>query len=328
MPAATVDPVTMTAPLEATPTRSEFPAVARTRLQTLQVNVGYRCNQACTHCHVEAGPERTEMMSPATVDLVFRFIARHRIRTLDLTGGAPELHPQFRDIVTRARSLGLEVIDRCNLTVLSEPGQHDLASFLAAAGVHVIASLPCYSADNVDAQRGRGVYARSIAGIRALNAAGYADADSGLVLDFVYNPQGASLPPEPLALEADYRRELEQLGLRFNRLLTITNMPIRRFRHQLERRGELDDYMTLLRTNFAPANLAALMCRTLISIDWRGYAYDCDFNQMLDQPAGGAQTHIRDLLDARLDGAAVAVGEHCFGCTAGRGSSCGGALSA
>ncbi len=314
-------------PTEVTPL-PRFPALRRGVLQTLQVNLGYRCNQACSHCHVDAGPNRSEAMSEATLEAVFRFIERHAVAVLDLTGGAPELNANFRAAVRRARALGVEVIDRCNLTILLEPGQEDLAAFLAEQGVHVIASLPCYSQANVDAQRGRGVFERSIAGVRRLNALGYGTPGSGLELDFVYNPQGPHLPPDAAGLEADYRRELGAQGLRFNRLLTITNMPIRRFRHALERDGMLDDYMTTLLEAYQPANLDHVMCRSLLSVDWRGFVYDCDFNQMLGLPAGGGRPQrLAELSDGLIEGRPIATGEHCYGCTAGRGSSCGGALT-
>lgn len=304
-----------------------FPAVRRRTVATLQVNLGYRCNQACAHCHVDAGPQRTESMSLATLEQVLAFMRRHSVATLDLTGGAPELNPHFRHAVSVARAAGVEVIDRCNLTVLGEPGQEDLAGFLATESVHVIASLPCYTQDTVERQRGKGVFERSLHGIAALNALGYGRPDSGLELDFVYNPVGPSLPPDPRALEADYKRELAQYGIRFNRLLTITNMPIRRFRHQLARDGLLAGYLELLRANFAVGNLEYLMCRTLLSVDWRGYVYDCDFNQMLGLPlASDGLRHISEIDAPALAGQAIAVGEHCYGCAAGRGSSCGGAL--
>ncbi len=305
-----------------------FPALQRTRLETLQVNLGYRCNQACSHCHVDAGPARTEAMSRETVEQVLAFMRAAGVGTLDLTGGAPELNAHFRHLVAGARAADVAVIDRCNLTVLEEPGQEDLADFLAANAVRVVASLPCYSAANVDAQRGKGVYARSLRGIEKLNAAGYGMPGSPLELDFVYNPGGASLPPDPAMLEADYKAELGRRGIHFNRLLTITNMPIRRFRHELVREGRLDDYMTLLVDAFEPANLAHVMCRSLLSVDWRGYVYDCDFNQMLGMPmGGGAPRHVSDLAVEALAGTPIATAAHCYGCTAGRGSSCGGALS-
>jgi radical SAM/Cys-rich protein len=307
-----------------------FPTLSRGRLDTLQVNLGYRCNQSCSHCHVNAGPSRTEMMGADTIALVPAVLQARGVSSLDLTGGAPELHPGFRGLVRQARSLGVTVIDRCNLTILSEPGQEDLAPFLAQQGVKVVASLPCYLADNVDRQRGDGVFERSLAGLRQLNALGYGDPDAGLELDLVYNPQGANLPPPQAALEADYRRELaDRFGLRFNRLFTITNMPIQRFAAVLRQQGQLEGYRALLRQHHNPANLAQVMCRSTLSVDWQGFLYDCDFNQMLDLPAGGGRprAHLRQLLERDLDGEPVAVAEHCFGCTAGAGSSCGGALS-
>lgn len=308
-----------------------FPPLRRGRLETLQVNLGYRCNQSCSHCHVQAGPWRTEMLAAETLALVPEVLQARRIACLDLTGGAPELHPGFRGLVRQARQLGVTVIDRCNLTILSEPGQGDLAGFLAAEGVRVVASLPCYTAETVNRQRGAGVFERSIAGLRQLNGLGYGQPGSGLVLDLVYNPSGPRLPPPQLELEAAYRRELaERFGLRFNQLLTLTNMPIQRFADQLRRSGAYDDYLALLRRHHRDANLAAVMCRSLISVDWQGYLHDCDFNQMLGLPASGrngARPHLRDLLHRDPAGDAIAVAEHCHGCTAGAGSSCGGALS-
>jgi radical SAM/Cys-rich protein len=307
-----------------------FPALSRGRLDTLQVNLGYRCNQSCSHCHVNAGPSRTEMMGADTIALVPAVLRARGVSTLDLTGGAPELHPGFRDLVRQARGLGVAVIDRCNLTILSEPDQEDLAAFLAQQGVKVVASLPCYLADNVDRQRGDGVFERSLSGLRQLNALGYGDPDAGLELDLVFNPQGPWLPPPQAALEADYRRELaDRHGLRFNRLFTITNMPIQRFAAVLRQQGQLESYRLLLRQHHNPANLEQVMCRSTISVDWQGDLYDCDFNQMLDLPAGNGRprAHLRQLLEQDPDGESIAVAEHCFGCTAGAGSSCGGALS-
>jgi radical SAM/Cys-rich protein len=308
-----------------------FPALRRTALHTLQVNLGYRCNQACAHCHVDAGPLRTEQMDAATVELVLAYAAAARPRTLDLTGGAPELNPHFRGLVVRARALGLTVIDRCNLTILVEPGQQDLAGFLAAERVRVVASLPCYGADNVDRQRGQGVFARSIDGLRRLNALGYGHPGSGLELDLVYNPVGPHLPPAQGPLEATYRERLAaDFGLRFNRLLTLANMPIARFRHALERDGTYDGYLDLLVRAHRAENLDSVMCRSLVSVDWQGHVYDCDFNQMLGLPLGGSAVpvHLSDLLATDLDGTPIAVDLHCYGCTAGQGSSCGGALAA
>ena len=304
-----------------------FPAVAREHLDTLQINLGYRCNQACSHCHVDAGPSRVESMSRETLDQVFAFAREANLTTIDITGGAPEINPQFVAAVEQAHALGVEVIDRCNLTILVEPGFEFLAGFLATHRVHVIASLPCYSAENVDAQRGHGIFDRSIAGVRQLNLLGYGIPGSGLELDFVFNPQGPRLPGPGADLERDYKRELAGLGVSFNRLLTITNMPIKRFRHALVRDGQFEDYMHLLVTNHNAANMAQLMCRRLISVDWQGYVYDCDFNQMLDLDIGGKRTHISELSSARLKGEAIKVDSHCFGCSAGSGSSCGGALT-
>ncbi len=308
--------------------RAVFPSIQRRALDTLQVNLGYRCNQACNHCHVDAGPLRTEMMSAETIDTVLTFIRKHSIRNLDLTGGAPELNAHFRRLVRAATRAGATVIDRCNLTVLNEPGQQDLAAFLASERVRVVASLPCYSPDNVDAQRGKGVFSASLRGVAALNQVGYGDPDSGLELDFVYNPQGPNLPPDPAALEADYKRELGAQGIVFNRLLTITNVPINRFRHALAREQQLEAYMATLVANFETANLEHVMCRTLLSVDWQGWVYDCDFNQMLAIPAGRKRRHLSELNAGGLAGQPIAVAAHCFACTAGRGSSCGGALTA
>ncbi len=307
-----------------------FPALRRGRLETLQVNLGYRCNQSCSHCHVNAGPSRTEMMDPETIALVEAVLRARSIASLDLTGGAPELHPGFRELVRRARGLGVAVIDRCNLTILSEPGQEDLAGFLAGLKVKVVASLPCYSADNVDRQRGDGVFARSISGLRQLNALGYGDPLSGLELDLVYNPQGPNLPPPQAALEADYRRELaDRFGIRFNRLFTITNMPIQRFAAVLRQQGQLESYVELLRRHHNPENLSQVMCRSTLSVDWQGFLHDCDFNQMLGlgRGQGSSASHLRQLLEQDPAGQPITVADHCFGCTAGAGSSCGGALS-
>ena len=307
---------------------TDFPPLRRRRLETLQVNLGYKCNQSCLHCHVNAGPNRREMMDAATLQTVLDFLRAGEIRQLDLTGGAPELHPGFRELVAQARELGVQVIDRCNLTILEEPGQEDLAGFLAGHRVEIVASLPCYLEENVENQRGKGVYAASIRGLRRLNALGYGQPDSGLVLNLMYNPLGPYLPPAQAGLEADYRRELgSREGVVFNHLYVLANMPIARFGSTLISHGEFDAYMELLRTAHSPANLETVMCRDLISVDWRGYVYDCDFNQMLGLPLGGDRsTHLSELLDRDLDGRPIAVADHCYGCTAGQGSSCGGAL--
>lgn len=305
-----------------------FPEITRGELHTLQANLGYRCNQACTHCHVEAGPNRTEMMSDAVVDALMAAFATPGLTTVDVTGGAPELHPRFRELVLAACAAGLKVIDRCNLTILCEPGQTDLAAFLAANGVTVVASLPCYLDENVDRQRGQGVFARSLEGLKKLNACGYGAADTGLELTLVYNPQGPALPPPAEALEADYREHLKRAyGIVFTRLITITNMPIKRFAHALKRDGAYADYLALLAREHVPQNLEAVMCRGLVSVDWRGQLYDCDFNQMLDLPLGANSHATLETLDLNtLNDAPIATAAHCFGCTAGRGSSCSGAL--
>jgi radical SAM/Cys-rich protein len=306
---------------------TDFPAVRRARLETLQVNLGYRCNQQCLHCHVNASPRRKEVMERATIEQVIEFMHHAGITTLDLTGGAPELNPHFRYLVESARRMGVDVIDRCNLTILDEPGFQDLAGFLATLRVRITASLPCYLEENVERQRGKGVFATSIRVLERLNALGYGDPDSGLVLNLVYNPQGAVLPPSQADLEQAYRYELgTRYGIRFTRLLTLVNMPIKRFGSTLISQGKFDTYMQLLRDAHQDKNLAGVMCRRLISVDWQGYVYDCDFNQMLGMPLGDQRTHLTGLMHLDLEGKSVAVADHCYGCTAGQGSSCGGAL--
>lgn len=308
-----------------------YPAVRRARLDTLQVNLGYRCNQSCVHCHVNAGPNRTEEMSGETAEIVLRLLERQRISTLDITGGAPELNAHFRRLVRTARDLGVKVMDRCNLTILEVDGQEDLAEFLAGHEVEIVASLPCYLADNVDRQRGKGVFEASIRGLQRLNALGYGRDGSSLTLNLVFNPQGPVLPPAQDALEADYKRILgREHGIVFNRLFTLANMPIQRFGAVLIAKGEFDRYLGLLRSAHRDENLDGLMCRNLISVDWRGFVYDCDFNQMLDLPMtrAGTALHLSDLLDADLEGRPVRVAGHCYGCSAGQGSSCGGSLQA
>jgi len=310
---------------------SDFPAIRRERLETLQVNLGYKCNQTCVHCHVNAGPTRTEEMDRETMHIVLRYLEASGVGTLDITGGAPELNPHFRELVVRAREFGAHVIDRCNLTVVEEAGQDDLADFLAGQGVEIVASLPCYTEELVDRQRGKGVYESSIRVLQRLNGLGYGAEDSGLALNLVYNPQGPSLPPEQAKLEADYKRVLgERFGIRFNRLYTLANMPIARFGSTLISKGQFNAYLKLLRESFHEENLAAVMCRSLISVDWQGYVYDCDFNQMLGLPlriAGRSRMKLADLIGRDLAGNPIAVKDHCFGCTAGQGSSCGGALN-
>ncbi|MEK6606310.1 MAG: arsenosugar biosynthesis radical SAM (seleno)protein ArsS [Myxococcota bacterium] len=308
----------------------ELGPLRRDTVTTLQINLGKRCNQACHHCHVEAGPRRTEAMTRDTAARVVSLLAASpSIEVVDLTGGAPELNPNFRWLVVEARRLRRRVIDRCNLTVLFEPGMEELPEFLAGSGVEVIASLPCYSAENVDRQRGRGVFDKSIAALRRLNALGYGHDGSPLRLDLVYNPVGAFLPPPQAALELRYKDELQQrFGIAFHRLLTLTNMPIKRFADFLAMSGREDEYLSLLASHFNPATVPGLMCRSLVSVGWDGALFDCDFNQMQDLPLGAGACTIWDVtsLDA-LEGAAIATMSHCFGCTAGAGSSCGGALA-
>jgi radical SAM/Cys-rich protein len=309
---------------------SDFPAIRRRRLETLQVNLGYKCNQSCVHCHVNAGPTRTEQMSQETVEAVLAFLAASAIATLDITGGAPELNPNFRALVERARGLGVHVMDRCNLTVIEQPGQNDLPEFLAQHEVEVVASLPCYLEENVDRQRGNGVFEASIRSLRRLNALGYGHARGALRLNLVYNPQGPVLPPAQDTLEADYRRHLcERYGITFDHLYVLTNMPIQRFGSTLVSKGQFEDYLALLKSAYQPQNLESVMCSSLVSVDWRGYVYDCDFNQMLGLPLswrGKEATHLSELVHADLDGNDIVVKDHCYGCTAGQGSSCGGAL--
>ena len=318
---------------------TDFPAIRRARLQTLQVNLGYLCNQSCFHCHVNAGPTRKELMDESTINLLIQFMDIAGIKTLDITGGAPEMNPHFRKLVKAARKLNVHVINRCNLTIIEEDKFDWIPSFLAEHQVEIAASLPCYLEDNVNAQRGDGVFQASITGIQKLNAVGYGLEDSELKLNLVYNPQGPSLPPSQATLEVDYKRELlARYGIRFNALLTITNQPIQRFGSTLVSKGQFDDYMKLLKDNFQQANVKGVMCRTLISVDWQGYVYDCDFNQMLGLYApieGEEQLHIAQLIAQEeleqtvgqgLAGQPIAIMNHCYACTAGQGSSCGGAL--
>jgi radical SAM/Cys-rich protein len=311
---------------------SAFPAIRRERLETLQVNLGYKCNQTCVHCHVNAGPTRTEQMDRETANTVLHYLEASGVGTLDITGGAPELNPHFRELVESARALGAHVIDRCNLTILEEPGEESLAEFLAANRVEITASLPCYTEELVDRQRGKGAYELSIRALRRLNALGYGLDGSGLELNLVHNPQGPSLPPPQEKLETDYKRELgDRFGIRFNRLYTLTNMPIARFGSMLISKRQFNAYMNLLQESFRGENLDAVMCRSLISVDWQGYVYDCDFNQMLGIPlrvAGRPRVKLADLIRSDIEGNPIVVKDHCFGCTAGQGSSCGGALNA
>jgi len=312
-------------------TSTRFPPIRRKSLETLQVNLGYTCNQSCNHCHVNAGPNRTEQMDLETVTWVLDVLRTGKVKTLDLTGGAPEMNSHFRYLVSAARQLGVRVIDRCNLTILEEPGHEDLAGFLAGEGVEITASLPCYSQDNVDKQRGVGVFDKSIAALQKLNRLGYGQAGSGLLLNLVYNPQGPSLPPAQASLQVDYANFLgANFGVVFNQLFTLANMPIQRFGSTLVSKGQFSDYMDLLRASHQTANLEGVMCRTTVSVDYLGYLYDCDFNQMLGMPlrrSGQSRLHLRELLGRALEGESIAIADHCYGCTAGQGSSCGGALA-
>lgn len=305
-----------------------FPAIQRMGVETLQVNLGYTCNQSCLHCHVNASPQRAEQMQRDTIALIVAALRSKRIKTLDLTGGAPEMNPHFRALVRAARRLGVHVIDRCNLTILFEPHQQGLAEFLAENDVEIMASLPCYLEDNVDRQRGKGVFERSIRALKRLNELGYGSARP---LTLVYNPQGPTLPPDQQALEVDYRRMLgAQYGIVFTRLFALANMPIARFGSTLISKGQFNDYLQLLRGAHQDANVDKVMCRTLLSVDWQGYLYDCDFNQMLGLPlkvASRRRMHVRDWFNIDLTAQPITVAEHCYGCTAGQGSSCGGAIA-
>jgi radical SAM/Cys-rich protein len=315
---------------------TKFPDLNRDQLIALQINLGYHCNQSCVHCHVNAGPTRTEMMDSETLMLIPEVLTARNITTLDLTGGAPELHEGFRLLVREARALGVRVIDRCNLTILYEPGQDDLATFLARQQVEISASLPCYSIADVDKQRGEGVFDKSILALQKLNSLGYGCKDTGLILNLVYNPQGPSLPPDQTKLQSIYKKELyENFGILFNDLFTITNMPIQRFGSTLISKGQFNDYMQLLKDNFTEVNYSNVMCRNLLSVDWKGFLYDCDFNQQLglELDMDGQSTerlkrkpHLRDLLNEDPFGRAIRVADHCYGCTAGQGSSCSGTL--
>ncbi|MEW8009491.1 MAG: arsenosugar biosynthesis radical SAM (seleno)protein ArsS [Candidatus Thiodiazotropha sp.] len=310
---------------------STFPSISRGKLETLQVNLGFRCNLSCVHCHVNAGPKRKEEMDRRTVEDVLTFLQRKQLPRLDLTGGAPELNENFRYLVKQARELGVHVIDRCNLVILLEKGQEDLADFLARHQVEIVASLPCYLEENVDQQRGKGSYAGSIDALLKLNRLGYGIPGSGLQLNLVYNPLGPCLPPPQAPLEAEYRKQLvERYGIHFNQLITITNMPIQRFGSYLQSKGEFNSYLQLLRDAYQPGNLENVMCRSLLSVDWRGFLYDCDFNQMLKihlKTDSSMRPRLRDLFDCELEELQIQVAEHCYGCTAGQGSSCGGALN-
>jgi len=311
---------------------TDFPSINRNTLEVLQVNLGYLCNQSCLHCHVAAGPTRKELMEQDNIEHILQLLTQPSVHTLDLTGGAPEMNPLFRDLVVAARDLGITVIDRCNLTILLEPGFEGTAEFLAENEVQIVASLPCYMEDNVDGQRGKGVYQKSMQALKQLNRLGYGKADGKLTLTLVYNPTGPYLPPPQESLEQDYKKFLaETFDIEFNQLFTITNMPIARFGSTLISRGEFEDYMNLLKDSFSAANMQGLMCTNQLSIDWQGYVYDCDFNQMLNMnirhPVKSQKMHISDLLKTSLQNIPISIADHCYGCTAGQGSSCGGALA-
>jgi radical SAM/Cys-rich protein len=308
-------------------TNSDFPRITRHALSILQVNLGYLCNLSCTHCHVNASPKRTELMDKKTVDDVLAFIDKHQIQILDLTGGAPEMNPHFRYLVEQARLSQVKVIDRCNLVILLEQGYSDLATFLAEQQVEIVASLPCYLQDNVDKQRGKGTFNKSITALQHLNHLGYGLANSALILNLVFNPQGASLPPPQQTLEQAYKQHLSaEYGIVFNQLYALSNLPIQRFGSVLLSTGQFDQYMNLLKSNFNPAALKNVMCRNTLSVDWQGFVYDCDFNQMLKLPLGAKQPiHISEIAD--LQGQPIATMQHCYGCTAGQGSSCQGSIT-
>jgi len=310
---------------------TDFPPLRRGLLTTLQVNLGYRCNQQCLHCHVNAGPKRTEALDADGIETVLTFLEAKSVKILDLTGGAPELNPNFHYLVEQARRLGVHVIDRCNLTILEEEGQGDLAAFLATNEVEVIASLPCYMKENVEQQRGKGVFEQSLAGLKQLNKLGYGQRHTNLRLNLVFNPQDASLPPAQQQLEADYKRHLaSEYGISFNQLFTLANMPIQRFGSMLISKGLFHEYMNLLKGAYQADNLKSVMCRSMLSVDWQGYVYDCDFNQMLDMPLVDEKSnklHLSSLLDSDIADRSIMIADHCYGCTAGQGSSCGGALN-
>ena len=307
--------------------KSDFPAIKRDALQTLQVNLGYLCNQQCLHCHVDASPRRTEIMQAEVIELVKTFLIKQQIKTLDLTGGAPEMNPHFRELVSFARDNGIHVMDRCNLTILEEEGYEWLGDFLAENAVEVIASLPCYLQENVEAQRGKGVFDPSVKGLQRLNVLGYGKSKK-LPLNLVYNPQGPVLAPSQVELEVAYKKELKQrFDVVFNQLYTITNMPIKRFGSMLLSKNEFKPYMELLKSSHQDSNIETVMCKSLISVDWQGYVYDCDFNQMLGLSIPVKHKHLKDLIDHNFEDNNISIMDHCYGCTAGQGSSCGGALA-
>ena len=310
-------------------TINSFPLINKSEVYTLQVNLGYKCNQACHHCHVAASPNRKEMMDKKNISLIPKVLDAYKIEVLDLTGGAPEMHPSFKELILESKKLGVRIIDRCNLTILTEDGYEDMAKFLADNNVKIIASLPCYLEDNVDSQRGNGVFERSIYAIKELNSLGYGKEDTNLVLDLVFNPLGPNLPPSQEELEEDFRRELyKRYGIKFNNLIVITNMPIKRFSDYLKSCNKLDEYYELLKDNYNKLTLDSLMCINTLSVNWEGHLFDCDFNQQLEMPNKHLPSTLENLLNKKITikGTSVVTDSHCFGCTAGNGSSCGGSL--
>ena len=309
--------------------KEKFPSIYKEPIETLQINIGYKCNQACKHCHVNSSPLRTEKMSNEMISLIPKIIEKYKIKTLDITGGAPELHPEFKNLITSLSTKQIDIIDRCNLTIFFEEGYEDLPQFLAKNKVIVTASLPCYQKDNVEIQRGFGVFEKSINAIKILNDLGYGKKENGLQLNLVYNPVSPILPPSQEILEKDYKKILfEKYNIVFNNLYTITNMPINRYEESLRREGKLNTYYKLLKENFNENNLENLMCKKTISVNWLGEIYDCDFNQQINFRENKGPKTLFDLLDESFTfDYGVAVKEHCFACTAGAGSSCGGTLS-
>jgi len=309
--------------------KEKFPSINKEPIETLQINIGYKCNQACKHCHVNSSPMRTEKMSNEIINLIPKIIDKYKIKTLDITGGAPELHPEFKDLIRSLSMKKIDIIDRCNLTIFFEKGFEDLPQFLANNRVIVTASLPCYEKDNVELQRGFGVFEKSINAIKILNELGYGKSKEGLQLNLVYNPIKPILPPSQKMLEDDYKNILsEKYGIVFNNLYTITNMPINRYAEALKREGKLDNYYKLLKENFNKNNLNNLMCKKTISVNWLGQIYDCDFNQQINFRGNQGPKTLFDLMDESFDfDYGVAVKDHCFACTAGSGSSCGGTLT-
>lgn len=306
---------------------TDFPQITRLSLKTLQVNLGYKCNQSCLHCHVNASPKRTEMMNKHTIDEVISFSYQNNVVTVDLTGGAPEMNQYFEYMIKKLREKNIHIIDRCNLTILEEKGMSRMIDFLAEHEVEIVASLPCYKDINVDAQRGKGVFTKSIKALQRLNKKGYG-MNKKLMLNLVYNPQGAELPPKQTELELEYKSYLlENYNILFNNLFTITNMPINRFGSTLISKKMFHSYMDLLKSTFSQIAKENVMCRNLLSIDYEGYVYDCDFNQMLGVDISNKKTHITDIKKDELVNKIIATGDHCYGCTAGSGSSCGGVIS-